>query len=49
MGELMKDEGSIFANDLHPHKAKLISDQAARLGLESVVTGSTDALELELP
>lgn len=47
MGELMKDEGSIFANDLHPHKAKLISDQAARLGLESVVTGSADALELE--
>ncbi|WP_156417449.1 16S rRNA (cytosine(967)-C(5))-methyltransferase RsmB [Paenibacillus etheri] len=47
MGELMKDEGSIFANDLHPHKAKLISDQAARLGLDSVVTGSADALELE--
>lgn len=47
MGELMKDKGSIFANDLHPHKAKLISDQAARLGLDSVVTGSADALELE--
>ncbi|MEK3982257.1 16S rRNA (cytosine(967)-C(5))-methyltransferase RsmB [Paenibacillus sp. FSL K6-3166] len=47
IGELMKDEGSVLANDLHPHKAKLISDQAARLGLESVVTGSADALELE--
>ncbi|WP_339320657.1 16S rRNA (cytosine(967)-C(5))-methyltransferase RsmB [Paenibacillus sp. FSL R10-2734] len=47
MGELMKDKGSIYANDLHPHKAKLISDQAARLGLDSVVTGSADALELE--
>lgn len=47
MGELMKDEGSILANDLHPHKAKLISDQAARLGLDIVVTGSADALELE--
>ncbi|WP_340009597.1 16S rRNA (cytosine(967)-C(5))-methyltransferase RsmB [Paenibacillus sp. FSL K6-0276] len=47
MGELMKDEGHIFANDLHPHKAKLISDQSARLGLDCVVTGSSDALELE--
>lgn len=47
MGELMKDEGYIFANDLHPHKAKLISDQAMRLGLDSVVTGSEDALDLE--
>jgi 16S rRNA (cytosine967-C5)-methyltransferase len=47
MGELMKDEGSIYANDLHPHKAALIADQARRLGLECVVTGSADALELE--
>ncbi|ETT49431.1 sun protein [Paenibacillus sp. FSL H8-237] len=47
MGELMKDEGSIYANDLHLHKAKLISDQAERLGLDCVSTGSADALELE--
>lgn len=47
MGELMKDEGYIYANDLHSHKAKLISDQALRLGLECVVTGSADALHLE--
>ena len=47
MGELMKDEGYIYANDLHSHKAKLIADQAQRLGLECVVTGSADALELE--
>lgn len=47
MAELMKDEGHIYANDVHPHKAKLISDQALRLGLESVVTGSQDALDLE--
>lgn len=46
MGELMKDQGSILANDLHPHKAKLIADQAARLGLECITTGSRDALEL---
>lgn len=51
MGELMKDDGYIYANDLHAHKAKLISDQAARLGLDCIRTGSADALELagELP
>jgi 16S rRNA (cytosine967-C5)-methyltransferase len=46
MGELMRDEGHILANDLHEHKAKLIADQAARLGLESITTVSGDALEL---
>ncbi|MEK3757637.1 16S rRNA (cytosine(967)-C(5))-methyltransferase RsmB [Paenibacillus sp. FSL R7-0337] len=46
MGELMKDEGSILANDLHEHKAKLIAEQAARLGLECITTASGDALEL---
>ncbi|WP_397386790.1 16S rRNA (cytosine(967)-C(5))-methyltransferase RsmB [Paenibacillus sp. MMS20-IR301] len=46
MGELMKDEGTILANDLHEHKAGLITDQAARLGLECITTASGDALEL---
>lgn len=46
MGELMKDSGTIYSNDLHVHKAKLIEDQAARLGLECIQTGSRDALEL---
>ncbi|WP_379133497.1 16S rRNA (cytosine(967)-C(5))-methyltransferase RsmB [Paenibacillus sp. sgz500958] len=46
MAEIMKDEGVIYANDLHEHKAKLISDQAERLGLDSIVTRSGDALEL---
>lgn len=46
MGELMKDQGSIYANDLHEHKAKLISSQAERLGLECITTGSADALDL---
>lgn len=46
MGELMKDEGYIYANDLHPHKAQLIADQAQRLGLDCIATGSTDALLL---
>ncbi|WP_083606647.1 MULTISPECIES: 16S rRNA (cytosine(967)-C(5))-methyltransferase RsmB [Paenibacillus] len=46
MAELMKDEGFIYANDLHPHKAQLIEDQAKRLGLDSIGTGSSDALQL---
>ena len=46
MGELMKDEGQIIANDLHEHKAKLIKEQAARLGLECIATVCGDALEL---
>lgn len=46
MGELMKDQGLILANDLHEHKAKLIAEQAARLGLECITTASGDALKL---
>ncbi|MEJ9218769.1 16S rRNA (cytosine(967)-C(5))-methyltransferase RsmB [Paenibacillus glucanolyticus] len=46
MGELMKDEGSIIANDIHTHKGKLISDQASRLGLDSIMTVTGDALDL---
>lgn len=46
MGELMKDEGTIVANDIHAHKGKLISDQANRLGLDSVMTVTGDALDL---
>ncbi|MNB81636.1 Ribosomal RNA small subunit methyltransferase B [compost metagenome] len=46
MGELMKDDGYIYANDLHAHKARLISEQAVRLGLDCITTGHADALEL---
>lgn len=46
MGELMKDEGSIVANDIHAHKGKLISDQADRLGLDSISIVTGDALDL---
>ncbi|WP_339224394.1 16S rRNA (cytosine(967)-C(5))-methyltransferase RsmB [Paenibacillus sp. FSL W7-1332] len=46
MGELMKDEGSIVANDIHAHKGKLISDQAGRLGLDSISIVTGDALDL---
>lgn len=47
MAELMGDVGYISANDLHLHKAKLITDQAERLGLDSIETGSVDAMDLE--
>ncbi|WP_086074613.1 16S rRNA (cytosine(967)-C(5))-methyltransferase RsmB [Paenibacillus camerounensis] len=46
MAELMKDDGYIYANDLHAHKARLISEQAGRLGLDCITTGHADALEL---
>ncbi|WP_110932277.1 16S rRNA (cytosine(967)-C(5))-methyltransferase RsmB [Paenibacillus bouchesdurhonensis] len=47
MAERMKGEGQIIANDIHPHKAKLIEDQAARLQLGNVQALSGDALELD--
>lgn len=47
MAELMDGRGEVIANDIHPHKAKLIEDQAERLGLGAVVrTVSGDAAKL---
>lgn len=46
VAELMNDTGEIHANDVHPHKQKLIADQAARLGLSSIRTKVSDALTL---
>ncbi|WP_082341539.1 16S rRNA (cytosine(967)-C(5))-methyltransferase RsmB [Paenibacillus solani] len=46
MGEMMKDDGTIIANDIHSHKGKLISDQASRLGLDSISIVTGDALDL---
>lgn len=46
MGELMKDDGLIIANDLHSHKQRLIAEQATRLGLESITSVTGDALDL---
>ncbi|WP_283246400.1 16S rRNA (cytosine(967)-C(5))-methyltransferase RsmB [Paenibacillus sp. Marseille-Q4541] len=46
IGEKMQDRGSIIANDIHPHKVKLIQDQADRLGLASIETVCHDALDL---
>lgn len=47
IAERMNDTGTIYANDIHLHKQKLIQDQAERLGLSSIETMVSDALELD--
>ncbi len=46
LAELMNNEGTVIANDVHPHKRKLIEEQAQWLGLTSVKAVTGDALEL---
>lgn len=46
IAEKLDGSGSVIANDVHPHKAKLIEDQAKRLGLHNVRTMSGDAMKL---
>lgn len=43
LAELMQDQGKIMALDLHPHKTKLIDNQAERLGIHSIETKALDA------
>ena len=43
LGELMNNDGFILANDVHPHKEKLIQDAVNRLGLTIVRTMVADA------
>lgn len=40
---MMKNSGSIYAFDIHPHRVKLISDGAKRLGLTAVRASLGDA------
>ncbi|RHW39697.1 16S rRNA (cytosine(967)-C(5))-methyltransferase RsmB [Lysinibacillus yapensis] len=42
MAEKMKNEGSILATDLHPHKLDLIDENSARLGLGIIQTAPVD-------
>lgn len=42
MAEKMKNEGSILATDLHPHKLDLIDETSNRLGLEIIQTAPVD-------
>lgn len=46
IAEIMQNEGSIIANDLHVHKEKLIQEQAKRLGISIIETTVADAYEL---
>ncbi|MCG3090152.1 16S rRNA (cytosine(967)-C(5))-methyltransferase RsmB [Sporosarcina cyprini] len=46
IAEKMKDEGKVFAHDLHDHKLSLITSSAKRLGLESIETRSGDSRKL---
>ncbi|MBP1999353.1 16S rRNA (cytosine967-C5)-methyltransferase [Paenibacillus shirakamiensis] len=47
LAEKLGLKGEIIANDIHPHKAKLIEDQAIRLGLHTIRTTTGDALEMQ--
>ncbi|WP_324730120.1 16S rRNA (cytosine(967)-C(5))-methyltransferase RsmB [Lysinibacillus fusiformis] len=42
LAEIMKNEGSIFATDLHPHKLDLIDHNTERLGLDIIETAPID-------
>ncbi len=46
IAELMNNNGTVIANDLHPHKERLIQEQAARLGISIIETTVGDALKL---
>ncbi|MDG5470240.1 16S rRNA (cytosine(967)-C(5))-methyltransferase RsmB [Jeotgalibacillus sp. ET6] len=45
LAQKMKNEGQIIAMDLHPHKIKLIDDNANRLGIECIEGAALDARE----
>ncbi|GAK04659.1 LOW QUALITY PROTEIN: ribosomal RNA small subunit methyltransferase B [Geomicrobium sp. JCM 19037] len=46
IAELMNDEGTVVANDIHEHKQRLINQQVNRLGLTCVSTRTSDAKTL---
>ncbi|EPD52843.1 ribosomal RNA small subunit methyltransferase B [Paenisporosarcina sp. HGH0030] len=46
IAEKLNGQGSLVSVDLHPHKVKLIADQATRLGFENVETRTWDSREL---
>ncbi|AXH98657.1 16S rRNA (cytosine(967)-C(5))-methyltransferase RsmB [Sporosarcina sp. PTS2304] len=46
IAERMKNDGVIQAHDLHPHKLRLIEQNAQRLGLTSIRTASGDSRKL---
>lgn len=46
IAEIMQGSGLVLANDIHPHKAKLVEDQANRLGLTNIDISTGDASKL---
>ncbi|WP_438317468.1 16S rRNA (cytosine(967)-C(5))-methyltransferase RsmB [Sporosarcina sp. FA9] len=46
IAEKMKDQGEVFAHDIHDHKLQLIEENAKRLGLTSITTKSGDSRNL---
>jgi 16S rRNA (cytosine967-C5)-methyltransferase len=46
IAEKLNGVGSLVSVDLHPHKVKLIADQAARLGFTNIETRTWDSREL---
>lgn len=42
LAQIMKNEGSILATDLHPHKLDLIEENANRLGVHIIETAPVD-------
>ncbi|SDC39693.1 16S rRNA (cytosine(967)-C(5))-methyltransferase RsmB [Shouchella lonarensis] len=47
IAEQLNGTGTVDAYDLHPHKVKLIAEQAARLGLTNVYPVAQDAREVK--
>lgn len=47
ISETMNNTGSVVAVDLHPHKRRLIEEQALRLGLTNIQTVTDDACNLD--
>ena len=47
IAELMRNQGTVHAFDLHPHRVKLIQDGAERLGLSCVHTGVQNAAQYQ--
>lgn len=46
IAELMNNTGEVVAYDIHPHKIKLIENNASRLGLTSISAQAGDSREL---
>src|SRR5699024_751082 len=47
IGEMMKNEGRIYAHDLHENKIKAIEKNRKRLGLSNIYPRQADARELQ--